>query len=810
MATNKILNREDIELLCSFINKIANVSESIDDINLKTDGTFSSVKIDSLLKQLKEENKDYTDEQILKVKNTAIKVIDNLDKAIDEGIIYLYKSPDSDVYSRYLIIDGILTPLDNITINLDNIYTKNEIDKITKQITDDLGSTELTTTATTIKEAINELKDSLDNINTNEESIFEELTQAEYDSLANKNDNIIRYITDTKVIILNDIIYSNNVNSEDVVDIVTTLDNTVTDKQIVGAKCLNDIIGNESLTTTAISIKGAINELKANIDNIGSGNASFDELTQAEYDALTDTNDNIIHYITDTKVVALNGIIYGNNVGNENVVDIITTLDDTATDTQVLGAKSLNDIIGNEVLTTTATTLKGAINELKDSVENIDFSDLTDMINGLHQELTQAEYDALTDDEKANGTIRYITDKNYIIVNNIEYGKSNGGSAGESGTTNDGISIYKDYSEFPNPIEKDVIVFAKEDWTDAFDGKLYVKGFYLANKTTNIYTSLVEAISEIPTLDWVSGITGKPFETLSTDFIVEGADAVLKINPQVHDTINTEIQALKSAIDKSATINDESVLATDTWSAEKIILELDTKASKDTEHIHDNKPILDKFNEDINGLPTYNGSSFMTTAIYDTDNNGIIDKATESEKLTGMIATIDEINYLTGTTSNIQQQINSISSGMLFKGEFDTFAQMSSTLSSPEKGWLVYILQDEITNQENVQYVHDGNDWVYGGGRTVVNEASDTIKGTILLAGDLTGTASSPQLKDVTTASTVGYIKGLEVDSKGRILSITEDTTLLERIAKLEARPQVYVSTDEPQNMINGDIWIQA
>ena len=200
----------------------------------------------------------------------------------------------------------------------------------------------------------------------------------------------------------------------------------------------------------------------------------------------------------------------------------------------------------------------------------------------------------------------------------------------------------------------------------------------------------------------------------------------------------------------------------------------------------------------------------MTTAIYDTDNNGIIDKATEAEKLTGMIATIDEINYLTGTTSNIQQQINSISSGMLFKGEFDTFAQMTSTLPTPEKGWLVYILQDEKTNQENVQYVHDGNDWVYGGGRTVVNEASDTIKGTILLAGDLTGTASSPQLKDVTTASTVGYIKGLEVDSKGRILSITEDSTLEERIAKLEARPQVYVSTEEPQNMISGDIWIQV
>ena len=102
MATNKILNREDIELLCSFINKIANISESIDDINLKTDGTFSSVKIDSLLKQLKEENKDYTDEQILKVKNTAIKVVTDMADIVEEGVIYLYKDTTDTAYSRYI------------------------------------------------------------------------------------------------------------------------------------------------------------------------------------------------------------------------------------------------------------------------------------------------------------------------------------------------------------------------------------------------------------------------------------------------------------------------------------------------------------------------------------------------------------------------------------------------------------------------------------------------------------------------------------------------------------------------------------
>ena len=431
---------------------------------------------------------------------------------------------------------------------------------------------------------------------------------------------------------------------------------------------------------------------------------------------------------------------------------------------------------------------------LKEHTSSVDFNDdKNNWYRAIEQYyvVTQEQYDELIQ----QGIINDDTIDLYIIMDEQEE---------ESIKT-----IVQDYSLLPeiDLLTEDIIIYCKDDYIDE-NNTTYKKGFYLANKTTNVYTPLVETINEIPTLDWISGVTGKPFENLSTD--LEVVNDELKLNPHVHDTINTEIQALKSAIDKSATINDESVLATDTWSAKKIILELDTKASKDTEHIHDNKLILDKFNEDINGLPTYNGSSFMTTAIYDTDNNGIIDKATEAEKLTGMIATIDEINYLTGATGNIQQQIISISSGMLFKGEFDTFAQMTSTLSSPEKGWLVYILQDEKTNQENVQYVHNGNDWVYGGGRTVVNEASNTIKGTILLAGDLTGTASSPQLKDVTTASTVGYIKGLEVDSKGRILSITEDSTLAERIAKLEARPQVYVSTDEPQNMINGDIWIQA
>ena len=49
MANNyTTVSKKGIEYLCGLINQLANVSEGIDDLNLRTDGTFSSVKIDTV------------------------------------------------------------------------------------------------------------------------------------------------------------------------------------------------------------------------------------------------------------------------------------------------------------------------------------------------------------------------------------------------------------------------------------------------------------------------------------------------------------------------------------------------------------------------------------------------------------------------------------------------------------------------------------------------------------------------------------------------------------------------------------------
>lgn len=578
MASNKILGRDTVELLCSLINKVANVSDYIDDINIKTDGTFSSHKIDLIINELKEEYKDYTNEEIAKVRNTAIKIVNDIAEIVDEGVIYLYKTDDESVYSRYMVIEGVVTPIDNITINLSDYYTKDEI----------------------------------------------------------------------------------------------------------------------------------------------------------------------------------------------------------------------KNIIGEETLDTTATTLKGAINEIVEAIGN----------SKLHVQMTNTEYEALTDEEKADGTVRFITDKNIIIIDNVKYGGNSDGGKG--------INIYDDYSSFPTTIEEDTIVYAKNNYINV-DGTTKLAGLYLANADANDYILLISSSDKV---DWSDGINSKPFEKINFNHFEVDENGILGINSNIHDTINTKLESFEKAIEKTATINDEASDDSNVWSAKKVIEELTKKGSKDAEHIHDNMNVLKKFGEDeTTGLPTYDGGSFMTTGVYDVDNDGIVDKAKESEKLKDVIATATEINYLSGATSNIQAQIDAITSGVIFKGEFATFADMIAQFTgdnAPEKGYWVYIQKDEThEDQENVQYVYDGTKWVYGGGRNTVGDATDGSKGVIKLTGDLAGTSDSPQLKEVTTAQTVSYIKGMEIDEKGRVLSITEDTTLEQRLAKLEARPQVYVGGERPENMISGDIWVQ-
>lgn len=325
---------------------------------------------------------------------------------------------------------------------------------------------------------------------------------------------------------------------------------------------------------------------------------------------------------------------------------------------------------------------------------------------------------------------------------------------------------------------------------------------------SNLSQELIDELDNIIMNGW-DKLIGKPFAYISDDFIVN--NDTLEISSSIFDETNIKFNSIIAELNTKATINN-SDLSSDisTLSAKQIKTELDKKANMDTNHNHINlSDVLNKLSVN-NNILTFDSKNIMDTSIYDQDNDGIVDNSKTSQTLEGLLSTIQELNYLQGVKSNIQNQIDALSSGVEFKGEFENFEIMKNTIISPSKGYWVYIINDEKANQTNTQYVYDGTEWVCGGGRTVINDASNISKGIIQLSGDLTGTAISPQLVDIINNQSLGYIKAISVDTKGRVTSITEDTTLSQRIADLESRPQIYISDIKPSTLKNGDIWIEG
>ncbi|MCY7630017.1 hypothetical protein MH206_13330 [Bacillus altitudinis] len=103
-------------------------------------------------------------------------------------------------------------------------------------------------------------------------------------------------------------------------------------------------------------------------------------------------------------------------------------------------------------------------------------------------------------------------------------------------------------------------------------------------------------------------------------------------------------------------------------------------------HSHSNKAVIDKFSEQ-NGSLMYGSSKVasgdMQRSIYDADGDDIVDFA---KSLSGQVVSIDEINSLLGVTGNIQDQINGITTGFQFKGEFDTYSAAMQAFPSPQRG----------------------------------------------------------------------------------------------------------------------------
>ena len=129
----KALTEANVELLCSYIKKTyTEASDFIDDNNVKTNGTYSSKKIEDVNESIRTELKKYADDLIKGVITGITIEIASEQPTLDNTTpnkIYLYEiDNENHIYQQYLRTDTLLVKLGTTSIDLSNYYTKDEID----------------------------------------------------------------------------------------------------------------------------------------------------------------------------------------------------------------------------------------------------------------------------------------------------------------------------------------------------------------------------------------------------------------------------------------------------------------------------------------------------------------------------------------------------------------------------------------------------------------------------------------------------------------------------------------------------------
>ena len=125
-----------------------------------------------------------------------------------------------------------------------------------------------------------------------------------------------------------------------------------------------------------------------------------------------------------------------------------------------------------------------------------------------------------------------------------------------------------------------------------------------------------------------------------------------------------------------------------------------------------------------------------STIEVDATNNCLVVK-----KIDGQTATVAEINFLTGVTSNIQAQIDNLGKSMTMYGVFGTKADLLASVSpTPVDGNTAIVIADEDNNNKQMTYIYIASNSAW----TQVAESSVAIRDfttePIDLATETTGT----------------------------------------------------------------------
>lgn len=204
-----------------------------------------------------------------------------------------------------------------------------------------------------------------------------------------------------------------------------------------------------------------------------------------------------------------------------------------------------------------------------------------------------------------------------------------------------------------------------------------------------------------------------------------------------------------------------------------------------------------QFDEKVKASESDPESGYLVDKI---DNESIVldvdSQRIKAKKLDGQIVTIEEINRLSGVTSNIQEQIDALGVGLFWQDEVETYADLLQ-IENPSNGWAFVVSNDETKNGARTFYVYNHPNWIFLGDLSFINDASDSVKGIIKLAGDLKGTADNPQLVETGVIAGAYSNPIINVDSKGRITFASNGSV---PSAHNSIQYQVYFPPEERQD----------
>ena len=117
------------------------------------------------------------------------------------------------------------------------------------------------------------------------------------------------------------------------------------------------------------------------------------------------------------------------------------------------------------------------------------------------------------------------------------------------------------------------------------------------------------------------------------------------------------------------------------------------------------------------------------------------------KKIDGQTATVAEINFLTGVTANVQEQINNLGKSMTMYGVFGTKADLLDSVSpTPVDGNTAIVIADEDNNNKQMTYIYIASNSAW----TQVAESSVTVRdfttNPIDLDTETTGTLSNDKI----------------------------------------------------------------